>query len=70
MPVPDFVAALRARVGHELLWLSGVTAVVLHPVGGTDHVLPTPLAQATRQRLSRTLAFRAEPSAGPYFVRP
>ncbi len=29
MPTPDFVLALRERVGHELLWLSGVTAVVL-----------------------------------------
>lgn len=29
MAVPDFVLALREKIGHELLWLSGVTAVVL-----------------------------------------
>jgi ADP-ribose pyrophosphatase YjhB (NUDIX family) len=28
MPVPDFIQALRAKVGHDLLWLSGVSAVV------------------------------------------
>jgi len=26
---PDFVLALRAKIGHEMLWLSGVTAVVI-----------------------------------------
>ena len=29
MPIPDFVQQLRARVGHDPLWLVGVTAVVL-----------------------------------------
>ena len=29
MPVPDFVLRLRERVGHDLLWLAGATAVVL-----------------------------------------
>lgn len=29
MPVPPFVAHLRSRVGHDLLWMPGVTAVVL-----------------------------------------
>ena len=28
MPVPDFIVALRSRVGHDLLPLVGVTAVV------------------------------------------
>ncbi len=28
MPVPDFILRLRERVGHDLLWLPGVTAVV------------------------------------------
>lgn len=35
MPVPDFVLALRARIGHDPLWLPGVTAVVLD--GDHDH---------------------------------
>ena len=30
MPVPEFVVGLRRRVGTDLLWLSGVSAVVLH----------------------------------------
>ncbi|NHA70067.1 NUDIX hydrolase [Phycicoccus flavus] len=29
MATPDFILRLRAAVGHELLWLPGVTAVVL-----------------------------------------
>ena len=29
VPVPAFVLRLRERVGHELLWLPGATAVVL-----------------------------------------
>lgn len=28
MPTPEFILALRERIGHESLWLSGVTAVV------------------------------------------
>jgi 8-oxo-dGTP pyrophosphatase MutT (NUDIX family) len=29
VPVPDFIRSLRSRVGHDPLWLVGVTAVVL-----------------------------------------
>ncbi len=29
MPVPDFIVRLREQIGHGLLWLPGVTAVVL-----------------------------------------
>lgn len=28
MPVPDYVLALREKIGHDRLWLPGVTAVV------------------------------------------
>lgn len=28
MPIPPYVAELRAHVGHSLLWLPGVTAVI------------------------------------------
>lgn len=31
MPVPDFVRALRERIGHDPLWLVGATAIVLRP---------------------------------------
>jgi len=38
MATPDFVLDLRAKIGHDLLWLSGVTAVVLrdNPRGDGD----------------------------------
>lgn len=36
MPVPEFVVRLRDHVGTELLWLPGVTGVVLD---GADRVL-------------------------------
>lgn len=39
MPTPEFVLALRERIGHDLLWLSGVTAVVLREMDGRTHVL-------------------------------
>ena len=33
MPTPDFVLALRSLVGNELLWMPGVSAVVVHEDG-------------------------------------
>jgi ADP-ribose pyrophosphatase YjhB (NUDIX family) len=33
MPTPQFIVDLRARVGHDALWLPGVTAVVLDDAG-------------------------------------
>ncbi len=33
MPVPEYVLALREQVGHGLLWLPGVSAVVLDDQG-------------------------------------
>ena len=33
MPIPDFVLTLRSHVGHELLWMPGVSAVVVHEGG-------------------------------------
>lgn len=33
MPVPEFVSRLRASVGHDLLWLPAVSAVVLDDDG-------------------------------------
>lgn len=39
MPTPPFVLDLRAKIGHDLLWLSGVTAVVVRPGQGGDQVL-------------------------------
>jgi len=33
MPIPDFVLSLRSQVGHGLLWMPGVSAVVIHGDG-------------------------------------
>ncbi|WP_435737140.1 NUDIX domain-containing protein [Cellulosimicrobium sp. PMB13] len=33
MPIPEFVAALRSRVGTDLLWMPGVSAVVVDDDG-------------------------------------
>ena len=33
MPIPPFITALRAKVGSDLLWLTGVTAVVTDDEG-------------------------------------
>ena len=33
VPIPDFVLALRAKVGHDPLWLPGVSGVVLDDDG-------------------------------------
>ncbi len=33
MPTPEFIRRLRTHVGHELLWLTGVTAVVVAASG-------------------------------------
>jgi ADP-ribose pyrophosphatase YjhB (NUDIX family) len=29
VPIPPFIVELRERIGHDLLWLPGITAVVL-----------------------------------------
>jgi 8-oxo-dGTP pyrophosphatase MutT (NUDIX family) len=33
MPTPQFVLDLRAKIGHQMLWLPGVTAVVFDDDG-------------------------------------
>ncbi len=33
MPIPEFVAALRSRIGTDLLWMPGVSGVVLDDDG-------------------------------------
>ena len=36
MPTPDFIIKLRKKIGHDLLWLPGVTGLV---IDDTDRVL-------------------------------
>ncbi len=39
MPTPEFIVALREKIGHDLLWLCGVTAVVLRDTVDGPEVL-------------------------------
>lgn len=40
MAIPDFIVELRTKIGHDLLWLPAVTAVVLREGrGGAPEVL-------------------------------
>lgn len=40
MAIPDFIVQLRKKIGQDLLWMSGVTAVVLRDgAGGATEVL-------------------------------
>lgn len=39
MPTPDFVLSLREKVGTDLLWLTGVTAVVTRGEGAERELL-------------------------------
>lgn len=39
MPTPEFILDLRAKVGHQQLWLSGATAVVTRDRDGAVEVL-------------------------------
>ena len=39
MAIPPFIAELRRHVGHDLLWLPGVTAVVRRGAGEATEVL-------------------------------
>ncbi|WP_433168578.1 NUDIX hydrolase [Kribbella sp. CA-247076] len=33
MPTPKFILDLRAKIGHDLLWLTGISGVVLNDAG-------------------------------------
>lgn len=39
MPIPPFILQARAKLGHDLMWLPGVTAVVLRGDPGEEQVL-------------------------------
>jgi len=70
MAIPEYVASLRARVGTDLLWLPGVTAVIRRddrvlmversdngrwaPVTGIVDPLEDPAACAAREALEET----------------
>lgn len=39
MPIPEFIVDLRTKVGTDLLWLTGITAVVVRELDGIEEVL-------------------------------
>lgn len=41
MPVPEFIADLRQKIGHDALWLPGVTAAIFKQgTAGVEVLLP------------------------------
>lgn len=40
MPIPEYVAKMRSKIGHDLLWLPGVTAVILKEVSDRPGDVP------------------------------
>ena len=62
MPTPDFVLSLREKIGHELLWLPGITGVVFNE---DDQVLLVRRADDGRWTLiTGMLEPGEEPAAG------
>lgn len=43
MPIPEYVANLRAKVGNDLLWMPGMTAVILRDDPASQDGLPLAL---------------------------
>ena len=45
MPTPDYIVSLREKIGHEQLFLPGVTAVIVRavPTGSAIWELPSVL---------------------------
>ena len=56
MPVPDFVVALRERIGHDPLWLPGSTAVVLRRLAEPG----APIDGASPEELEVLLVHRSD----------
>jgi ADP-ribose pyrophosphatase YjhB (NUDIX family) len=48
MPTPDFVLSLREKIGTDLLWLTGVTAVVTRGEGADRELLVVRRADSGR----------------------
>jgi ADP-ribose pyrophosphatase YjhB (NUDIX family) len=48
MPTPDFVLSLREAIGNDLLWLTGVTAVVTRGEGADRELLVVRRADSGR----------------------
>jgi ADP-ribose pyrophosphatase YjhB (NUDIX family) len=39
MPTPDFVLTLREKIGHDPIWMTGITAVVVRGAGADRELL-------------------------------
>lgn len=62
MPTPEFITQLRASIGHDLLWLSGVDGFVLREDEGKEHVL---LIYRTDLECWANIGGIIEPGEGP-----
>ncbi|MDQ7991940.1 MAG: NUDIX domain-containing protein [Propionicimonas sp.] len=63
MPTPDFILRLREKVGHDRLWLSGATAVVLRDTAAGRAVL---LVQRTDDRSWTPVSGIVDPGEHPH----
>lgn len=63
MATPEFILRQRAKLGHELLWLSGCTAVVLRDGAEGPETL---LVQRTDNGLWTPVAGIIDPGEQPY----
>lgn len=65
MPTPDFIVQLRSKIGHDPLWLPGVTGVVFDSAADPQRVLLVQRADNRRWALvTGILEPGEEPAAG------
>jgi len=65
MATPDFIVALRTQVGHDPLWLSGCSAVVLRDAGSEPEVL---LVQRADDAMWTVICGILEPGEPPHLA--
>ena len=51
MPTPEFVLELRKKIGHDLLWLNGVTGCEIKEETGIDAVVTDLVAVTSSSRV-------------------
>ena len=80
MATPEFIVSLRQKIGHEQLWLPGVSITVVDDAGRlllgrrTDNGqwavvsgIPEPLSDSSAARIEAGLTWLADPVPGARF---